>query len=80
MPTKGNKPVRARTTAEEMAEIEEEIRRRNLHWRGPAWDVSGYVRAAIKEFKRKRAAGRAPRGQRPGRRGRTPPEPFVFPV
>lgn len=64
MPSKGT-TVRTIRIAEELAaDIEFEIAKRNSHSKRPPWDFSAYLRAGLREFKRKRVASRAPRGQR----------------
>lgn len=64
MPSKGT-TVRTIRIAEDLAaDIEFEIAKRNANSPLPPWDFSAYLRAGLKEFKRKRVASRAPRGQR----------------
>lgn len=65
--SKGNPIVKVRIPAELVAEIEAEIKMRNFYTRNEPWDFSGFLRAAIAEFKRKRRASRGERKRTAGR-------------
>ena len=49
MPSKGNPVVKTRVTTELEREVEVTINRRNLHSDNEPWDVSEFIRSAIRE-------------------------------
>lgn len=63
MPSKGTTVRTIRLADDVVTMMEYEIALRNAHSKRPPWDVSAFIREAIKELRRKRIAGRAPRGQ-----------------
>lgn len=67
---KGSPRITIRLPQDLIDEIEKDRALRNFHSREQAWDFSDYIRAAIKELKRKRWASR---GGRVGRGGASPP-------